>query len=160
MARVLRRAASAFATVGAGLALTGPAQALPDLTPNLAGRVPALAGRLPTVPDPAPPRLPNQVQISLSGRIRPGTVYDVLVRGNARERATVYVFVDYIGCARSLSVERRRTAGQSDAYVVQGSFLKVSGWTSSSRGNDHACAYLVAARGHVLATARRSYRVG
>ena len=96
----------------------------------------------------------------MTGRIRPGAVYNVLIRGTARQRATAYVFVDYSGCARSLSVERRRSAGESDAYVVQGAFVKVSGWTSSSRGNDHACAYLVAARSHVLATARRSYRVG
>ncbi len=129
------------------------------LAPNLAGRVPALADRL-TVPDPAPVRLVNGIQISVNGRIRPGSVYNVVVRGSARERATASLFVDYFGCARSLSAERRRTGGQSDAYIVQGTFVEVSGWTSSSRGTDHACAYLVTARGHLLATARRSYRVG
>ena len=153
MASVLRRAAVVFATVGAGLALAGPVLALP-------GPVPALPGPTPTLPGSAPARPATEIQISVTGRIRPGAVYNVLIRGTARQRATAYVFVDYSGCARSLSVERRRSAGESDAYVVQGAFVKVSGWTSSSRGNDHACAYLVAARSHVLATARRSYRVG
>jgi hypothetical protein len=146
MASVLRRAAVVFATVGAGLALAGPVLALPGPTPTLPGSAPA--------------RPATEIQISVTGRIRPGAVYNVLIRGTARQRATAYVFVDYSGCARSLSVERRRSAGESDAYVVQGAFVKVSGWTSSSRGNDHACAYLVAASSHVLATARRSYRVG
>jgi hypothetical protein len=146
MASVLRRAAVVFATVGAGLALAGPVLALPGPTPTLPGSAPA--------------RPATEIQISVTGRIRPGAVYNVLIRGTARQRATAYVFVDYSGCARSLLVERRRSAGESDAYVVQGAFVKVSGWTSSSRGNDHACAYLVAASSHVLATAQRNYRVG
>ncbi|MEO6858097.1 MAG: hypothetical protein ABI323_05855 [Solirubrobacteraceae bacterium] len=138
MVNRLRRAATVFATMGTGLTLAGPALALPG---------------------PAPARLANTIQISVTGRIHAGAVYDLLVKGTARERATAYVFVDYAGCARSLSVERRRTGGELDAYAVQGAFVKMSGWKSSSRGNDHACAYLVAGGGHVLATARRSYRV-
>ncbi len=107
-----------------------------------------------------PPMRRDRIQVTAPARARINRTYDVTISGYARRHARAYVFIDYGGCASSLSVERQRAAGQSDEYPVKGSFAQTSGWKSKAAGEDHACAYLAdPGSGAVLATARQAYRI-
>jgi hypothetical protein len=96
----------------------------------------------------------NQILITPPSHVRSQVVYDITVRGYVRRRATAYLFVDYSGCATTLTAEARRAQHAFYSYPVSGSFAEVSGWKSSSVGTDHACAYLIARAGTQLASAR------
>lgn len=102
----------------------------------------------------------NRLRITIPSPARAGSTYDVVITGSASGPATAYLFVDYAGCARSPAAERRRSRTRPESYRVNGAFAEVSGWRSSSTAVDHACGYLVGAGGHLLASARRAYRVG
>ncbi len=102
----------------------------------------------------------TRIQVTVPARASINRAYDVTISGYASRRAHAYVFIDYRGCASSLTVERRQAGNQSDDYVVKGSFAQTSGWKSPAAGEDHACAYLVASgSGSVLAAARQAYRI-
>ena len=102
----------------------------------------------------------NRIAIDAPASAKPRKTYNMTIHGFARRRATAYLFVDYVGCAGSFATERGRAAAASDSYAVRGRFSELSGWKSSTRGADHACAYLVGLRsGAVLATARVSFQV-
>jgi hypothetical protein len=100
----------------------------------------------------------NRLTAKVAPHVRAGTAYDVTVRGVARRRAHVYLYVDYNPCAGSAAAERLRLGSNGYVYAVKGSFAEVSGWRSSGPGIDHVCAYLVA-DGHLLARARVSFRI-
>jgi hypothetical protein len=89
--------------------------------------------------------------------------YSVTVRGYSRKRAIAYLFLDYMGCARSVAAEHKRAQQENEAYDfygVNGTFTKVSGWKSPWALTDHACAYLISrASGTLLAAARVSFVV-
>lgn len=104
--------------------------------------------------------LGNQIQIVVPSVVRPRIVYDVTVVGSSGGPAIAYLFVDYAGCSRTLSAERHRSPHASYHYAVSGPFEKVSGWSSSSPGADHACAYLVARSGSLLARRRVTFTIG
>jgi hypothetical protein len=114
----------------------------------LAGATPALAGAT------------ELVRIAVAPNVHSGSVYNMTLLGQSQRRVRAYLFVDYSGCARSFGVERQRNPDAFDSYRVQGSFSEISGWRSSAPGTDHACAYLVAAGGRVLARSRLTYHVG
>lgn len=101
----------------------------------------------------------NGIAVTAPTQVKRGAVYDVSVSGFSRRRAKAYLFIDYQGCAKSLSAEQSRAAGESAIYSVKGLFGQTTGWMSSQVGTDHACAYLVSNAGSVLATAKRSYSV-
>jgi hypothetical protein len=146
--------AMALATAGVSAAATGPS--VTPVTPDRQGAAP----HRPTgTPKSVRARLANRVAIAIPGPVRAGRIYNVVLSGVSASHATAYLFVDYAGCAATLAGERRRAAAASDSYGVRGGFSEVTGWSSSSAGTDHACAYLVAAGGHLLATTRRAYRV-
>ena len=120
----------------------------------------ALLGVLALVAGAAQARPVDHIAIIVPGNVTPRVVYNVTIRGFARRRAVAYLFVDYLGCARTFSAEHNRAPHESEYYVVRGTFAEVSGWSSSNSGMDHACAYLVATRsGHVLARARVSFEI-
>ncbi|MEO8966587.1 MAG: hypothetical protein ABI355_03285 [Solirubrobacteraceae bacterium] len=99
----------------------------------------------------------DAIRITDPGAVLTGSVYDLSISGVAHRRATAYLFVDYAGCAPTLTAELHRAPHAYDSYPVAGSFAQVTGWKSSSRGTDHACAYLVARGGRLLATARTPF---
>lgn len=102
----------------------------------------------------------NRIAIDAPDGARPHRTYDLTIHGFARRHATAYLFVDYVGCAGSFATERGRAAGASDSYAVRGRFTELSGWKSSTRGVDHACAYLVGTQsGNVVATAHVSFQI-
>ncbi|MDQ6731972.1 MAG: hypothetical protein M3022_17215 [Actinomycetota bacterium] len=96
----------------------------------------------------------NAIRITDPAPVLTGSVYDLTISGVAHRRSTAYLFVDYAGCAPTQTAELRRSPHAYDSYPVAGSFDQVTGWKSSSPGTDHACAYLVARGGGLLATAR------
>jgi hypothetical protein len=107
----------------------------------------------------------NRIHVSVPAHVAQHRVYDVTVTGYARHRARAYLFIDYAGCAKSFAAERRRARVEKAfvglvTYRVHWTFSEVSGWKSSSKGADHACAYLVAhGSGRVLAHDRISFRI-
>ena len=102
----------------------------------------------------------NRIAIDAPDGAKQRKTYDVTIHGFARRRASAYLFVDYVGCAGSFATERARAATASDSYAVKGRFTELSGWKSSTRGVDHACAYLVSAQsGNVVATAHVSFQI-
>jgi hypothetical protein len=102
----------------------------------------------------------NRIAIDSPDGARARRGYNITIHGFAHRRARAFIFVDYLGCARSFGVERRRAGKAWYSYAVTGAFSKVSGWKSSTAGVDHACAYLIDHRsGRVLATARIAFRI-
>ena len=104
-------------------------------------------------------RTGNKIEIIAPTLVRSQIVYDVIVQGFARRRATAHLFVDYSGCAATFAAEARRAPHAAYSYPVLGSFAKVSGWKSSSAGTDYACAYLVGRSGVQLASDRISFPI-
>lgn len=104
-------------------------------------------------------RRADAIRVTVPTTVKRKVVYDVTIAGYARRHAKAYLFIDYQLCARSFASERARAANESQVYRVNGGFARTSGWKSSDRGFDHACAYLVSATGAVLAEAIRSYWV-
>jgi len=108
----------------------------------------------------ATPAGANRIAIDAPDGAKARKPYNITLHGFARRSATAFLFVDYLGCAKSLRVERQRARNASYSYAVKGDFAKVSGWKSSTAGVDHACAYLVAFRsGTLLAAARMSFQI-
>lgn len=100
----------------------------------------------------------EHIAISMPRHVKKDDVYDVTLRGYSHHRAKAWLFIDYSGCARSFAVEKQRASAEADSYLVKGKFSEISGW-KSSRGVDHACAYLVVVGGHVVARARTAFSV-
>jgi hypothetical protein len=102
----------------------------------------------------------SRIAIDAPGSATARRAYNITIHGFAHRRATAFLFVDYLGCAKSFGVERRRARSASYSYSVKGGFTEVSGWQSSTAGVDHACAYLIGHKsGDVLAAARTSFQI-
>jgi hypothetical protein len=99
----------------------------------------------------------DSIRISDPGPVLARSVYDLTITGVALRHATAYLFVDYAGCAATLTGELRRAGHSYDSFPVSGAFAQVTGWKSSSPGTDHACAYLAVRGGRTLATARMPF---
>src|SRR5262249_53953721 len=122
--------------------------------------VPAAEGAPSSAADRIATASANRIAIDAPDGARAQRPYNITLHGFARRRATAFLFVDYLGCAKSLRVERRRARRASYSYAVRGAFAEVSGWKPSTAGVDHACAYLVASRSRtLLASARMSFQI-
>ena len=102
----------------------------------------------------------DRIAIAVPGNVTPTVTYGMTIQGFAYKRAIAYLFVDYAGCARSFAAEHNRASSEARFYSVHGSFSVRSWWNSSSKGMDHACAYLLARHtGKLLAKARVSFQI-
>jgi hypothetical protein len=84
----------------------------------------------------------NSVQVRPPSNAQVNTHYTIRISGHARGTKTLYMFVDYKGCAQTPAGEHMRANG--DIWIVSGNFTESSkGWKSPLAGSDHVCAYLV-----------------
>jgi len=84
----------------------------------------------------------NSVQVRQPRNARVNTHYTIKLSGHAKGTKTLYMFVDYKGCAQTPAGEHMRANG--DIWIVSGDFSETSkGWKSPLAGSDHVCAYLV-----------------
>ncbi len=102
-----------------------------------------------------------RIAIGVSADPTVGLTYNITLRGASPRAATVWMFLEYVSCAKSFSAERKLAPKKSFVhYHVNGRFTKTSGWSSNSAVVDHACAYLVAkGSGQQLARAHVSFAV-
>jgi hypothetical protein len=83
----------------------------------------------------------NGLQLTVPKHASVGVPYSVTISGNAVKAERLYIFLDYHKCGATPADEHQRTSG--NYWTVHGGFTRTSsGWTSSRRGKDHACAYL------------------
>jgi hypothetical protein len=107
----------------------------------------------------------NTITISVPAHVVAGTksaqTYAVSVHGFARGGANAYLFIDYLGCAKSFATEYHRAGKDARSrWTVSGAFRGISYWNSDYAGIDHACGYLIGQRsGKLLATAKVSFRI-
>lgn len=121
--------------------------------------VAALVGALCLAP-PGAAAVDGRIGITVSPHVKTDTAYNISIQGFARRAAIAYLFLDYAGCAKSIAVERQHPGTAHRRYPVNGAFTKVSGWSSSGTGVDHACAYLVGRQsGSMIAIKRVVFRI-
>lgn len=90
----------------------------------------------------------NSLKVDTPKNAKIHVTYKLTAHGFATGNDTLDVFIDYLACGSTPTVENSHGA-PGIGYSVKGKFSKVSHWTSNIKGTDHVCAYLFGSHGIV-----------